>query len=606
MENIKRLEVVTGPGGVLWGANSFLGIVNVITKDAEDVNGLEVNAGYGDGPGNVQDFKAYAMFGKSFLKGKLKIFQHLSYESYLGTVFTYPQYIASSPAPQPGGGAFYGPKLVSTEPLRSWLVYLDGKYTFGPISLYYQIPFGENHPQMVFANAVVPNDTWSQYDRYAILEYKDRYLKDRIGLTAKGYYTQFVRDFSIQLFPGSSLLPAFKDAHGNMNPGGLHFSFAGQLNQRTGATLDLDVNLPYSIRLLAGGEFFWEALSGSNDTFSAPQDPANLPLYCPVKADGTLVANCPRLFLDDASRFVGALYVNGQWRPFRKLALDAGVRVQKGFGQYAYDWTPLGSAAIVWNFLPDFHAKVNYATGFRPPVFQTLAAAPAGVNYGANPKLINELSQSFQGEVNARLLKNVRKVRELELRLDYSYTFLQNLIQIRNGSYFNSGTRAIHSVEAYGKLYLNGDHYLQASYTFLYSATSDLGVVKNVPSNWFMIGAVFNVVKNMFDLNANLTILSAYKDPNRYPSGPNSLPEGGTVARTSDLTIDRLSPVALLQLGARLRLFKERVGVSAQFYNVLNQHYYYPDIFNDLTPTVEMSPTPAPGFNFFASISYHP
>ena len=56
LESVKRIEMVTGPGGVLWGANSFLGIVNVITKDAEDVNGLELDAGYGDGPGNSQDF----------------------------------------------------------------------------------------------------------------------------------------------------------------------------------------------------------------------------------------------------------------------------------------------------------------------------------------------------------------------------------------------------------------------------------------------------------------------------------------------------------------------------------------------------------------------
>src|SRR5262252_10569096 len=32
LESIKRLEIVTGPGGVLWGANSFEGIVNIITK----------------------------------------------------------------------------------------------------------------------------------------------------------------------------------------------------------------------------------------------------------------------------------------------------------------------------------------------------------------------------------------------------------------------------------------------------------------------------------------------------------------------------------------------------------------------------------------------
>src|SRR5262249_27277321 len=40
MELIKRVEMITGPGGVLWGSNSLLGIMNVITKDAEDVDGV--------------------------------------------------------------------------------------------------------------------------------------------------------------------------------------------------------------------------------------------------------------------------------------------------------------------------------------------------------------------------------------------------------------------------------------------------------------------------------------------------------------------------------------------------------------------------------------
>ena len=45
LETIKRIEVITGPGGVLWGANSFLGVVNVITKDADDINGDEQEDG---------------------------------------------------------------------------------------------------------------------------------------------------------------------------------------------------------------------------------------------------------------------------------------------------------------------------------------------------------------------------------------------------------------------------------------------------------------------------------------------------------------------------------------------------------------------------------
>jgi outer membrane receptor protein involved in Fe transport len=71
------------------------------------------------------------------------------------------------------------------------------------------------------------------------------------------------------------------------------------------------------------------------------------------------------------------------------------------------------------------------------------------------------------------------------------------------------------------------------------------------------------------------------------------------------LSFDRLTPVALLQVGFRLRFFHERFSFSGQFYNVLNQRYYYVDPFYDLTPAVEYQPNPAPGFNFFAQASYH-
>jgi outer membrane receptor protein involved in Fe transport len=612
IETIKRIEVVTGPGGVLWGANSFLGITNLITKDAEDVNGLEVSANYGDGPGNKQDFKGYALFGKTFLSGRLKIFQHISYETFVGEVFDIPQFLVSSPAPQPGGLAYYA-QNAPRDPSRSWFVILDGKYTFGPVSLYYMLPFGDVHPNVVFANTVQNNETWNTYDRYGVLEYKDRFAKDRVGMTIKGYANQFVRDFDIQLFPSNAFLPSVRPG----DPGGLHLRVADHKIFRFGGTADFDFTLPFNIRLLAGGEFFYEGLRDSKQSFAAPIDANQLPLFCPVDDMGKRIETCPRLYGVDTGRYVVAGYVNAQWRPFQTLTLDGGVRIQKGFGDLPYDLVPLGSAAIVWNFLPDYHVKLNYATGFRAPVFQNTSIPAGGVAFGSNPNLKTESSQSFQGEVNGRLLRNVRKIRELEVRADYSYTVLANVIQIRQGSYGNTGKRAIHSAEAYAKLYLNGDHFLQASYTYLYAATTDSGVVRATPNHWLVIGGSFNLVKNLLDVNANLSIFGAAEDPNRIPTGSagsvvgNGGPTaprqytGTTTASQSDLAFDRLTPVALLQLGFRLRFIRDRLQVSGQFYNVLNQRYYYTDPFYDLTPTIEMTPTPAAGFNFRASVSYH-
>ncbi len=46
LEDIDRIEVVRGPGGTLWGANAVNGVINIITKNAEETQGaLAVGGG---------------------------------------------------------------------------------------------------------------------------------------------------------------------------------------------------------------------------------------------------------------------------------------------------------------------------------------------------------------------------------------------------------------------------------------------------------------------------------------------------------------------------------------------------------------------------------
>jgi iron complex outermembrane receptor protein len=44
---IDRIEVISGPGATLWGANAVNGVINVITKDAKDTPGLVLSGGGG-------------------------------------------------------------------------------------------------------------------------------------------------------------------------------------------------------------------------------------------------------------------------------------------------------------------------------------------------------------------------------------------------------------------------------------------------------------------------------------------------------------------------------------------------------------------------------
>ena len=53
VETIQRMELISGPGGVLWGANSLMGVVNIVTKTADDFEGVEAQLGGGGGRGGA-------------------------------------------------------------------------------------------------------------------------------------------------------------------------------------------------------------------------------------------------------------------------------------------------------------------------------------------------------------------------------------------------------------------------------------------------------------------------------------------------------------------------------------------------------------------------
>ncbi len=44
VNNIARIEVIRGPGSAIYGADAFAGVINIITKTKEDINGTELGA----------------------------------------------------------------------------------------------------------------------------------------------------------------------------------------------------------------------------------------------------------------------------------------------------------------------------------------------------------------------------------------------------------------------------------------------------------------------------------------------------------------------------------------------------------------------------------
>jgi outer membrane receptor protein involved in Fe transport len=645
MELIKRVEMITGPGGVLWGSNSLLGILNVITKDAEDVEGVEVGSSIGHGKGDRLMARAYVMAGKSdLLHGKLKLFGHGSVDTYKGAEFEMPLLLFHDPLPQPNSPNNYGP-LTATDQMQSLIVNLSGKATLGKLKLRVQFPFGHMvKPMGLSGNPTVetlPEDAlpecanngmvnfgcldnlrkgrrseWDAFDRFVVGEYQDRFADGKAGITLRGYAQQFVRG----LFPLSVLAPS------TVINGGLTFT-SNMTNYRVGGAFDADVELGKPVRVLYGAEAFTEWLPanegksrqgpGNAATFGSPYDLTRLPLPCPRIYDPNQMAlvpvpGCPLTFGFAASRSVMGAYVAPQLRPNKKVILDAGARVQvapEQLGSVGYDMRITTAGTVVWNFVKNWHLKLNYAQGFRPPVFNNTSSNGEAVQIAGDPNLKVESSDAFQAEVNARIFKGDRRIRELSFRLDGSYTRLQNLIQVNAGAYGNSGDRAMSSVEFLGKLYVQGGHRLELAYTWLRVASADRGIFKALPEHSFDFSTVFNVVTDKLSATTNLKITGAAEDPNRLADYRDTMyDDRGLVVNpinvlATDMTLDILPPRAELSVGLSWTPI-EKLLVRATVYNALMQHAYQPDVFFDYEPHLEYLPNPYEGIRGYLSAIY--
>jgi iron complex outermembrane recepter protein len=47
LDNVDRIEVISGPGGTLWGSNAVNGVINIVTKSAKETQGLYISTAAG-------------------------------------------------------------------------------------------------------------------------------------------------------------------------------------------------------------------------------------------------------------------------------------------------------------------------------------------------------------------------------------------------------------------------------------------------------------------------------------------------------------------------------------------------------------------------------
>jgi len=82
VHNVKQIEIIHGPGSALYGANAFLGIINIITKNSADlndnINTTNIQTNYQIG--QYEHFNTDLSFGRQ-LSDDFEIFSSLQYNA---------------------------------------------------------------------------------------------------------------------------------------------------------------------------------------------------------------------------------------------------------------------------------------------------------------------------------------------------------------------------------------------------------------------------------------------------------------------------------------------------------------------------------------------
>lgn len=102
LEDIERIEVIRGPGGVTWGSNAMNGVINIITKDPADQTGLTIRA-LGGSRGWNREY-----LGAGFADDKLRLRVSGEYEGsegFEGEPFLWTRY---EEQPKLGRGSVHG------------------------------------------------------------------------------------------------------------------------------------------------------------------------------------------------------------------------------------------------------------------------------------------------------------------------------------------------------------------------------------------------------------------------------------------------------------------------------------------------------------------
>ncbi len=515
VENIKRIEIIRGPGSALYGQNAFLAVINVITKDTDDIDGFQLTTS--GGSFDTQNYNI--LFGKKYrdlkVSGFLDFFDTQGFSKKIEQDVVF----GDTASLAPGRSQNRKEKTDLNLKLSYKNLEIKGKYLKKRREGY-----------IGFDDALSDETVWR--DTYIFTEFLYRLrLSEKLNMTPKVYYDQYNSDARLESRPEGFLSGTYPDGIKAITR--IKYKTIGFENQ-------FNYNVFKGNELTLGLQYEW--IHQGDIHYGANVNPLTL---IPLSSFTDFSHNLP--LTRKATRHIWAFYLQDEWNITKDIDLTVGVRHDR-FTRFEGTTNP--RLGLIWRFIENAHLKLLYATAFRAPNFNEMFFVNNPVTIG-NPNLDPEKINTFEVGLGYNFTEHIRG------NVNYFFNRIRDRIQKDTQSlqqYQNLGGARIKGIEAELKADWGNDNYAYANYTFQDAEeTRDRSRLAFVPVHKANIGLNVGLWKYA---NANL---------NTFISGPRTREDG-------DNRRDMPS-YALVNLALIGKNFIDNFEIKGSIYNLFDKGY---------------------------------
>jgi len=435
LEAIQRVEVIRGPGSALYGADAFAGVINIITKKANDINGTTLGARVGDHSTQSGWGQHGAKWAGWDVATSLQ-YQHTNGDN--GRIIKADSQTTIDSALGTDVSHAPGPMNTRYETLNGHLNLQRKHWDIG----FWAFNSIDSGLRAGAAAALDPNSRANGEQYMGDIRFSTEDWLDDWELMAHASYLQTGFQAQFQAFPNNAVLPIASDGNVNFSSSSSLVLFSNGVNSDLGRIQkvpSIELNSVYQgwddhlLRL--GGGFRYEEITTSekrNFGYGAP---------LPAVVDGALtdVTGTQFVYLPNTHRSIWSAVAQDEWQFAKSWQLTAGVRYDH-YSDFGSTINP--RAALVWDINEQLTSKLLYGKAFRAPNFseQSNQNNPVVVgNKQLKPETINTVEWGF----------DYHPFSTLRTAVNLYYYEIDNLIAIPPSTvvYQNSGNQKGYGTE---------------------------------------------------------------------------------------------------------------------------------------------------------------